>query len=98
MLLFIPPYPPGPYRFIDHEYLIIADLTDPARLRAVVPEPLELDQRTGGQIGIRPCAELDRLVADSANFIATTDFPGTPLGSVLLGEPTMDHTRELAQQ
>lgn len=36
-------YPPGPYRFIDREYLIITYRTDPQRLRAIVPEPLELD-------------------------------------------------------
>src|SRR5258708_22308531 len=40
-----PAYPPGPYRFVNREYLIITYRTDPARLRAVVPEPLELDQR-----------------------------------------------------
>ena len=40
-----PAYPPGPYRFIDREYLIITYRTDPAKLRAVVPEPLELDER-----------------------------------------------------
>jgi acetoacetate decarboxylase len=40
-----PAYPPGPYRFIDREYLIITYRTDPAKLRAVVPEPLEFDER-----------------------------------------------------
>jgi len=40
-----PAYPPGPYRFIDREYLIITYRTDPARLREVVPEPLEVDER-----------------------------------------------------
>jgi len=39
-----PAYPPGPYRFIDREYLIITYRTDPAKLRALVPEPLELDE------------------------------------------------------
>ena len=45
MPLTSPAYPPGPYRFVDREYLIITYRTDPARLRAVVPEPLELDDR-----------------------------------------------------
>jgi acetoacetate decarboxylase len=45
MPLTSPSYPPGPYRFVNREYLIITYRTDPARLRAVVPEPLELDQR-----------------------------------------------------
>src|SRR5262249_11318292 len=30
-----PAYPPGPYRFIDREYLTITYRTDPAKLRAV---------------------------------------------------------------
>jgi acetoacetate decarboxylase len=37
-----PSYPPGPYRFVDREYLIITYRTDPAILRAMVPEPLEI--------------------------------------------------------
>ena len=45
MPLTSPAYPPGPYRFIDREYLIITYRTDPANLRAVVPEPLETDER-----------------------------------------------------
>ena len=40
-----PAYPPGPYRFVDREYLIITYRTDPAKLREIVPEPLELDER-----------------------------------------------------
>jgi len=45
MPLTSPAYPPGPYRFVNREYLIITYHTDPTRLRAVVPEPLELDAR-----------------------------------------------------
>jgi len=45
MPLTSPAYPPGPYRFIDREYLIITYRSDPAKLRAVVPEPLEVDER-----------------------------------------------------
>ena len=45
MPLTSPAYPPGPYRFINREYLIITYRSDPAKLRAVVPEPLELDER-----------------------------------------------------
>ena len=40
-----PAYPPGPYRFVKREYLIITYRTDPAKLRSVVPAPLELDER-----------------------------------------------------
>src|SRR6202048_4216280 len=43
MPLTSPAYPPGPYRFVNREYLIITYRTDPAKLRAVVPAPLEPD-------------------------------------------------------
>jgi len=39
-----PAFPIGPYRFIDREYLIITYRTDPEKLRAVVPEPLQVDE------------------------------------------------------
>jgi acetoacetate decarboxylase len=42
MPLTSPAFPPGPYRFVNREYLIITYRTDPERLRAVVPEPLEV--------------------------------------------------------
>jgi acetoacetate decarboxylase len=38
-----PSYPKGPYRFIDREYFIIIYESDPALIRAAVPEPLEPD-------------------------------------------------------
>ena len=44
MPLTSPAYPPGPYRYRQREYLIIAYRTDADKLRAVVPEPLELDE------------------------------------------------------
>ena len=44
MPLTSPAYPPGPYRFVDREFLIITYRTDPAKLRAVVPEPLEIEE------------------------------------------------------
>ncbi len=37
-----PSYPPGPYRFVDREFFVITYRTDPAALRAVVPEPLQV--------------------------------------------------------
>jgi len=39
-----PSYPPGPYRFVDREFLIITYRTDIDALKAVVPEPLELTE------------------------------------------------------
>jgi acetoacetate decarboxylase len=38
-----PAYPPGPYRFINREYMIITYRTDPEALRALVPEPLQVE-------------------------------------------------------
>jgi acetoacetate decarboxylase len=43
MPLTSPAFPPGPYRFVNREYLIITYKTDPEKLRALVPEPLEVD-------------------------------------------------------
>jgi len=43
MPLTSPAYPAGPFRFIDREFLIITYRTDPDKLRALVPEPLEID-------------------------------------------------------
>lgn len=44
MPLTSPAYPKGPYRFVDREFLVITYRTDPDKLRAVVPEPLEIDE------------------------------------------------------
>src|SRR5712672_1134687 len=38
-----PAYPPGPYQFVNREYFIITYRTDPEKLRALVPEPLEIE-------------------------------------------------------
>ena len=38
-----PAYPPGPYRFVNREYMIITYRSDPEKLREVVPAPLELE-------------------------------------------------------
>src|SRR6516162_2950247 len=37
-----PSYPPGPYRFIDREYMIITYRTDNDALQRIVPRPLEV--------------------------------------------------------
>ena len=44
MPLTSPSYPPGPYRFVNREFLIVTYRTDPEALRAVVPEPLTFDE------------------------------------------------------
>jgi acetoacetate decarboxylase len=43
MPLTSPAYPPGPYRFVHREFLNIVYRTDPERLRALVPAPLEVE-------------------------------------------------------
>ena len=42
MPLTSPAFPMGPYRFVNREFFIISYRTDPDRLRALVPEPLEI--------------------------------------------------------
>ena len=44
-----PAFPPGPYRLVDREYLIVTYRTDYDALRVVVPEPLQTSRssRTG---------------------------------------------------
>jgi acetoacetate decarboxylase len=44
MPLTSPSFPPGPYRFINREFLIITYRTDMDALKAVVPEPLEISE------------------------------------------------------
>jgi acetoacetate decarboxylase len=39
-----PAYPVGPYRFTDREYMIITYRTEPEALRAIVPEPLQVEE------------------------------------------------------
>ncbi|MGF6995557.1 acetoacetate decarboxylase [Paraburkholderia sp. GAS32] len=39
MPLTSPAYPPGPYRFVDREFLIITYRTDPDALAEVIPAP-----------------------------------------------------------
>ena len=42
MPLTSPAFPPGPYRFVNREFFIITYRTDREKLRALVPEPLEI--------------------------------------------------------
>ena len=44
MPLTSPSFPPGPYRFVNREFLIVTYRTDPQALRAVVPEPLQIGE------------------------------------------------------
>ena len=42
MPIYNPAFPPGPYRFVDREYLIIGYRTDPDMLHKMIPAPLKL--------------------------------------------------------
>ena len=44
MPLTSPAFPRGPYRFKNREFLVLTYRTDPAALRAVVPEPLKISE------------------------------------------------------
>lgn len=44
MPLTSPAYPRGPYKFVDRQFLVITYRTDPVKLRALVPEPLEIEE------------------------------------------------------
>jgi acetoacetate decarboxylase len=44
MPLTSPAFPPGPYRFVNREFLIVTYRTDPQALREVVPEPLQVTE------------------------------------------------------
>ncbi len=44
MPLTSPAFPPGPYRFMNREFLIVSYRTDLDALRAVVPEPLQVSE------------------------------------------------------
>jgi acetoacetate decarboxylase len=44
MPLSSPAFPPGPYRFVNREYLIVTYRTDPDKLAALLPAPLEMTE------------------------------------------------------
>lgn len=39
-----PAFPPGPYRFVDREFLIITYRTDPVMLQKMIPAPLKMTE------------------------------------------------------
>jgi acetoacetate decarboxylase len=44
MPLTSPAFPPGPYHFVDRQYFTITYRTDPEKLRAILPAPLEFEE------------------------------------------------------
>ena len=71
MPLHSPSYPPGPYRFVNREFLIITYRTDRAALERVVPKPLEI---------VDPIVKYEFIrMPDSTGFGDYTEFrPGDP--------------------
>ncbi len=50
-----PAFPPGPIASSNREYLIITYRTDPAKLRELVPEPLEIEERRWSNTSSSAC-------------------------------------------
>jgi acetoacetate decarboxylase len=66
MPLTSPAFPPGPYRFVDREYLIVTYRTDPDALRAIIPAPLEM---------VSPIVKYEFIrMPDSTGFGVLTDL------------------------
>ena len=79
MPLTSPSYPPGPYRFVNREYLIITYRTDPVKLRAAEPEPLDIDIRERG-IDIDPL-DTQLFLQPLASRRARLDMPDPVAGT-----------------
>ena len=60
MPLTSPAYPPGPYRFVNREFLVITYRTDPEKLRARGARAAR-DRRADGQVRVHPHAGFHRL-------------------------------------
>ena len=68
MPLHSPSYPPGPYRFVNREFLIITYRTDRTALERVVPKPLEI---------VDPIVKYEFIrMPDSTGFGDYTSRPG----------------------
>jgi len=61
MPLTSPAYPPGPYRFVNRQYLIITYRTDPAKLRGGARAARTRRARSAGEVRIHPYAGFERL-------------------------------------
>jgi len=78
MPLTSPAFPPGPYRFVRREFLVITYRTDMDALRAVVPEPLEV---------VEPLVKYEFIrMPDSTGFGDYTES-GQVIPVTLNGEP-----------
>lgn len=98
-----PSYPKGPYRFFNREFLVITYRTDPVKLRAVVPEPLTIEEplvnyefiRMPDSTGFGDYTESGQVIPVSHNGVAgnythamyLNDHPATAGGRELWGFP-----------
>lgn len=106
-----PSYPKGPYRFFNREFLVITYRTDPAKLRAVVPEPLTIEEplvnyefiRMPDSTGFGDYTESGQVIPVSHNGVAgnythamyLNDHPATAGGRELWGFPKKIATAHL---
>jgi acetoacetate decarboxylase len=89
-----PTYPRGPYRFFNRQYMVISYKTDPAAIRAHLPEPLEL---VGDTVSVQwldlPDGEGFGAYSATAQIIPCT-FKGEPCNFV--SQMYVDNTPPLA--
>lgn len=99
MPLTSPAFPPGPYQFRDREFLVITYRTDPAALRAVVPEPLQIPEplvkfefiRMPDSTGFGAYTEAGQSIPVSFNGVAGSYVHGMYLND----QPAISGGREL---
>src|ERR1700743_2369009 len=95
-----PAFPMGPYRFVDREFLIITYRTDPDKLRAVVPDPLQFGEplvhyefiRMPDSTGFGDYTESGQVIPVSYNGVAGRSPPALGLGE----HPRVARGRELS--
>ena len=83
MPLTSPAYPPGPYRFVHREFMVITYRPDPDKLRAVLPEPLEMNDEPPIAAG-RELWGFPKKLANSSLRIEGVTLKGTWTGPAAL--------------
>jgi 3-hydroxybutyrate dehydrogenase len=85
MPLTAPAYPLGPYRFVDREYLIISYRTDPDKLRALVPEPLEIAVALGFGMDVTNEVQVEAGMAATVEAFGSLDILASNAGIQTVG-------------